>query len=317
MTLHHAGGGNTDRVLPRMAGWLVTHERIFRPQGPGSHPRTGHRNASAARSPSRSSSRAAGRAIADSRTNVGQAAMLFRTELCLAVGLLAVSSAAEAASRPLTLGRQTSRLRLALAVRPGGSARRHLESSRSGPLRCHRLRPLARCTPAQPQDRRASHSQETSGRVHRGERIRQVVAGLRHPLRRRSTALRRVALELRPTVLGPTGKAPVRSHPGSESDHRHRAEVRRFESSVHRGHHHGDSRLSANHVRAHRSGVTAPSAERKCSRSPPTRSCPACARRIPRCCFSHRSPRTARARSDGSWSGSARGDSCASGTRAW
>ena len=64
-------------------------------------------------------------------------------------------------------------------------------------------------------------------RHHRPLRLRQVVAGLRHHLRRGPASLRRVALRLRPPVPRPDGEAGRRPHRGPLASHLDRPEGRR------------------------------------------------------------------------------------------
>ena len=76
-----------------------------------------------------------------------------------------------------------------MASDPDGTCRRR--PSRSG-LRVRRLRPRPRRPRAQPQERRRRHPARRAGRLHRRLRLGQVVARLRHALRRGPAALPRV-----------------------------------------------------------------------------------------------------------------------------
>ena len=70
-----------------------------------------------------------------------------------------------------------------------------------------RLHRRARRARAQPRDRRAAHPQAPARGVHRRLRLGQVVAGVRHALRRGAAPLRRVAVGVRAAVPGPDGEA--------------------------------------------------------------------------------------------------------------
>ena len=76
-------------------------------------------------------------------------------------------------------------------------------------------------------------------------RLRQVIARVRHDLRRGPAPLRRIALRLRPAVPGPGGQARRRLHRGPLARGVHRPEVHQQEPPLHRGHHHRDLRLHA------------------------------------------------------------------------
>ena len=80
----------------------------------------------------------------------------------------------------------------------------------------------------------------------------QVVARLRHDLRRRAAALRRVAVVVRPAVPRADGEAGRRSDRRPVAGHRHRAEDHRLESALDGRHRHRDLRLPAAAVRQHR-----------------------------------------------------------------
>ena len=67
---------------------------------------------------------------------------------------------------------------------------------------------------AQPQERQPRAAARPADRLHRAVRLGQVVAGVRHHLRRGPAPLRRVAVGLRPPVPGPDGQARRRLHRG-------------------------------------------------------------------------------------------------------
>ncbi len=89
-------------------------------------------------------------------------------------------------------------------------------------------------------------------RVHRPVRIGQVVAGLRHHLRRGAAPLRRVPVGLRPPVPGPDGQARRRLHRRPVAGHLHRPEDRVAQPALHGGHRHRGLRLPAAALRPHR-----------------------------------------------------------------
>ncbi len=66
--------------------------------------------------------------------------------------------------------------------------------------------------------------QAPARRLHRRLGLGQVVAGVRHALRRGAAPLRRVAVVVRAAVPRPDGEAEVRAHPRAVADDRHRAE---------------------------------------------------------------------------------------------
>ena len=80
----------------------------------------------------------------------------------------------------------------------------------------------------------------------------QVVARLRHHLRRRAAALRRVAVGVRPPVPRADGEARRRSDRGPVAGDLHRAEDHRLQPAIDRRHRHRDLRLPAAAVRQHR-----------------------------------------------------------------
>ncbi len=89
-------------------------------------------------------------------------------------------------------------------------------------------------------------------RVHRAVGLGEVVAGLRHDLRRGPAALRRVAVGLRPAVPRPDGQARRRLHRGPVAGHLDRPEERLAQPAVDGRHDHRGLRLPAPAVRPHR-----------------------------------------------------------------
>ena len=89
-------------------------------------------------------------------------------------------------------------------------------------------------------------------RVHRAVGVGQVVAGLRHHLRRGPAPLRRVAVGLRPPVPRADGQARRRLHRGPVAGHLHRPEERLPQPALDRRHDHRGLRLPAPAVRPHR-----------------------------------------------------------------
>ncbi len=120
---------------------------------------------------------------------------------------------------------------------PRSPRRRH-----RGPRRPH----------AQPQERRRDHSGRKAGRGHRGQRVGQVVARLRHHLRRGAAPVRRVAVGLRAPVPRADGEARRRRHRGHLPGDRHPAEEQHPQPAVNGRDHHRNPRLPAAAVRAHR-----------------------------------------------------------------
>ena len=110
----------------------------------------------------------------------------------------------------------------------------------------------ARRPRSQPQEYRRRSSARPAGGDHRPVRLGQVVARLRHDLRRRAAALRRVALGLRPAVPRADGEAGRRPDRGAVAGDLDRAEDDRLESAVDGRHRHRDLRLPAPAVRQHR-----------------------------------------------------------------
>ncbi|CAA9245962.1 MAG: Excinuclease ABC subunit A, partial [uncultured Acidimicrobiales bacterium] len=109
-----------------------------------------------------------------------------------------------------------------------------------------------RCPRAQPQERLARSPARQAHRVHRALRVRQVVARLRHHLRRGPAAIRGIALGLRPPVPGPDGQARRRLHRGPVTGHLDRPEVSVPQPPLHRRHDHRGVRLPPAAVGPHR-----------------------------------------------------------------
>ena len=89
-------------------------------------------------------------------------------------------------------------------------------------------------------------------RLHRAVRLGQVVARVRHDLRRGPAALRRVAVGLRPPVPRPDGQARRRLHRGPVAGDLDRPEVGITQPSLDRRHDHRGLRLPAAALRPHR-----------------------------------------------------------------
>ena len=104
----------------------------------------------------------------------------------------------------------------------------------------------------QPQEHRRRHPAPQAGGHHRPVRLGQVVARLRHDLRRRAAALRRVAVGLRAAVPRADGEAGRRSDRRAVAGDLDRAEDHRLESALDGRHGHRDLRLPAAAVRQHR-----------------------------------------------------------------
>src|SRR5262245_35001638 len=100
-----------------------------------------------------------------------------------------------------------------------------------------------RSSPEQPQEHQPGDPARPPDRRHRCQRLREVVAGLRHDLRRGPVALHRIALDLRSDVPGPGGsprRRPDRADsPGSGSG----AEEPRAHGALDRRHCHRGLRL--------------------------------------------------------------------------
>ena len=105
---------------------------------------------------------------------------------------------------------------------------------------------------AQSQEHRRRDPPGSARRHHRSVRIRQVVPGVRHHLRRGAAALRRIAVGLRPPVPGADGEARGRLHRGPLPGHLDRAEDHLQEPALDGRHGHRDLRLPARAVRPRR-----------------------------------------------------------------
>ena len=122
---------------------------------------------------------------------------------------------------------------------------------------------------AQPQEHRSHAADRQADHRHRRQRIGKVVARLRHDLRRRAAALRRVAVGLRPAVPRADGEAGRRSHRRHLAGDRHPPEEQHPQSALDRRHDDRDPRLHAAAVRARRAARSAGTAARKsCARRP-------------------------------------------------
>ena len=110
----------------------------------------------------------------------------------------------------------------------------------------------ARRTRSQPQEHRRRHPAAQAGGHHRSVRIGQVVARLRHDLRRRAAPVCRVAVRLRAPVPRADGEAGRRPDRRPVARHFHRAEDHRIEPAIDGRHGHRDLRLPAAALRQHR-----------------------------------------------------------------
>ena len=108
---------------------------------------------------------------------------------------------------------------------------------------------------AQPQEYRSDAAARQADHRHRCQRVGEVVAGLRHDLRRRAAPLRRVALGLRAAVSRADGEAGRRSHRRHFAGDCDPAEEQRPQSAVDRRDDDGDSRLHAAAVCPRRADV--------------------------------------------------------------
>ena len=104
----------------------------------------------------------------------------------------------------------------------------------------------------QPEEHRFRDSAQPADGGDGGLGIGQVVARLRHHLRRRPAALCRVAVGLRAAIPGAHRKAGRRCHRRHRSGGRHPAEEHDSQSALDRGHGHRDLRLPAPALRARR-----------------------------------------------------------------
>ena len=105
---------------------------------------------------------------------------------------------------------------------------------------------------AQPQGHRPDAPAGTAGHRHRGERFGEVVARLRHGLRRGAAAVRGIAVRLRPAVPRADGEAGRGSHRRHLSGHRDPPEEQRAEPALDGRDDDRDLRLPAAAVRPRR-----------------------------------------------------------------
>ena len=105
---------------------------------------------------------------------------------------------------------------------------------------------------AQPPQRRPRAAARQADRVHRAVGLGQVVAGVRHHLRRGPAPLRRVAVGVRAAVPRADGQARRRLHRGPVAGDLDRPEVGVAQPALDRRHDHRDLRLPAAAVRADR-----------------------------------------------------------------
>ena len=108
---------------------------------------------------------------------------------------------------------------------------------------------------AQSQEHRPRDSARSPGRDHRALGFGQILARLRHDLRRGAAPLRRVAVGVCAPVPGADGKAGRRFDRGAVAGDFDRAEDHLAQSALDRRHHHRDLRLPAPAVRARRPRV--------------------------------------------------------------
>ena len=101
-------------------------------------------------------------------------------------------------------------------------------------------------------ERRPRPAARPADRVHRPVGFGQVVARVRHDLRRGPAPLRRVAVGVRPAVPRPDGQARRRLHRGSVAGDLDRPEVGVAQPALDGRHDHRDLRLPPAAVRAHR-----------------------------------------------------------------
>ena len=107
------------------------------------------------------------------------------------------------------------------------------------------LHPRSRRPRAQPQRRGRRHSARAAGGDDGPVGVGQVIAGVRHHLRRRAAPLRREPVGLCAPVPGADGQAGRGLDRGPVAGHFHRAEDDLQEPALHRRHGHGDPRLHA------------------------------------------------------------------------
>ena len=100
-------------------------------------------------------------------------------------------------------------------------------------------------TAAQPEEHQRRDSPQHPDRDHGAERLGQVVAGLRHDLRRGAAPLRGNAVGICPAVPRPDGAARCGQHRRAEPGDLHRTEDDQPQSTVDGRNHHGNLRLPA------------------------------------------------------------------------
>ena len=125
---------------------------------------------------------------------------------------------------------------------------------------------------AQPQEHLARAAPRPAHRLHRAVRVGEVVARLRHHLRRGPAPLRRVAVGVRPAVPRPDGQARRRLHRGAVAGDLDRPEVRVAQPPLDGRHDHRDLRLPAAALRPHRACRTARTADGSSPARRPSRS---------------------------------------------
>ena len=115
--------------------------------------------------------------------------------------------------------------------------------------------PRPRRPPEQPPGRRSRPPPRRAARDHRGERVREVLARVRHRVQRGAAPLRRDVLLLRAPVPRPDGQAPVRRvgrHRRHPALHSHRPDQPGADLALHRRHHDRAQRPPEAAVRAGR-----------------------------------------------------------------
>ena len=123
-----------------------------------------------------------------------------------------------------------------------------------GPIRANQVMSIqphygSRSAPAQPAQHRRQHSAQYADGGDRPLRLGQVLARLRHHLRRRPAPLRGDALGLCAAVPRPDGAAGRGLHRRAVARDLHRAEDHQPQPALDRRHHHRDLRLPAAAVR--------------------------------------------------------------------
>ncbi len=105
---------------------------------------------------------------------------------------------------------------------------------------------------SQPEGHRRRHPAQQARGHHGPVGVGEVVARIRHAVRRRAAPLRRVAVRVRPAIPRADGKARRRPDRRSVAGDFHRAEDHRFEPALDGRHRHRDLRLPPPAVRQHR-----------------------------------------------------------------